>query len=430
MEAATPQTLAEKIVARASGRASVVPGELVTVAIDLAMAHDSSGPRRWRPALERLGARLWDPDRVVIVSDHYAPASDAASAAILDETRRFAADYGVRRFHDGQGICHVVLPERGHLRPGMMAAGGDSHSCTAGAYACLMIGFGATDMVGVVVTGRTWLVTPATARVELRGAFQPGVAAKDVMLLLAREMGQDNAGHVIEFAGPAVSAMPMGGRMTLCNMAAELGADTALIAADRATLDDLAAHGADVGPDALDWRSDPGAAFASVRRHDLAALPPQVAAPHSPANSADVAAHAGEPVTLAYVGACVGAKLDDLAMAAEVLRGRRVARGVRLLVAPASADVAARAARSGALASLLDAGAELLPSGCGACAGMGPSRLGPGEVCISTTNRNYRGRMGDASARVYLASPYTVAASAVAGRILDPRELLAHRRAA
>jgi 3-isopropylmalate/(R)-2-methylmalate dehydratase large subunit len=418
-------TLSEKIIARAAGLPSVSPGQLVTVRVDLAMAHDSSGPRRWRPRLEELGVGLWDPDKVVIVSDHYVPAVDAASAQILQGTRKFAADYGVRNFYDMQGICHVLLPEHGHLRPGMMAAGGDSHSPMGGAFGCYMAGFGATDMTAIVVTGETWMDVPETIRIDWDGAFGSGVVAKDIMLFLCRELGMDNAGRVVEFGGSTVRAMAMEGRMVLCNMAAELGADTGIIEPDQTTLDHIMGHGGGVTDDALAWRSDSDARYLARYAFDASALSPQIAAPHSPANSAPVDQHAGVGIDQAYIGACVGAKLDDLGMAAEILRGRRVAPNVRLLVAPASARITREATEAGILGDLLNAGAILLPSGCGACAGMGAGLLAPGDVCISTTNRNFKGRMGDSASFVYLANPYSVAAAAVAGHIVDPREMLA-----
>jgi 3-isopropylmalate/(R)-2-methylmalate dehydratase large subunit len=422
-------TVSEKIIARAAGLPAVSPGQLVTVRVDLAMAHDSSGPRRWRPRLEELGVGLWNPDKVVIVSDHYVPAVDAASAQILRGTRKFAADYGVRNFYDMQGICHVILPEHGHLRPGMLAAGGDSHSPMGGAFGCYMAGFGATDMTAIVVTGETWMDAPETIRVDWSGAFGPGVSAKDIMLFLCRELGMDNAGRVVEYGGSTVRAMAMEARMVLCNMAAELGADTGIIEPDETTLAHIRAHGGTVPDDALSWRSDPDAVYLARHEFDASRLPPQVAAPHSPANSAPVAEHAGIAIDQAYIGACVGAKLDDLRMAADVLRGRHVAPNVRLLVAPASAQVTRDATEAGILGDLLNAGAILLPSGCGACAGMGAGLLAKGDVCISTTNRNFKGRMGDAGSFVYLANPYSVAAAAVAGHIVDPREMVAESRA-
>ena len=419
-----PQTLAEKIIARAAGRASVRPGEIVTCRVDLAMMHDSGGPRRIKPILEKLGAKVWDPDKVVIISDHYVPAIDAESAAILDLTRKWAAANGIARFYDMQGICHVVLPERGHLRPGMFAVGGDSHSPTGGAFGCFMFGVGATEMAGIVVTGETWLKVPETIRIDWSGKLSAGVCAKDVMLALCAKLGMDGGDYqVVQFVGDMIAALPMAERMTMCNMAAELGAQTGIIAADDVT----AAHIARVGGETVDpreWQGDDDAAYRETHRFDAAALSPQVAPPPSPANAEPVEDHKGERIDVAYIGACTGAKLVDLKMAAEVLKGRRVADGVRLMVAPASRRETATAAADGTLAALLDAGAIMLPSGCGACAGYGTGVLAEDEVCISTTARNFKGRMGARSAQIFLASPYTVAAAAVAGEIRDPREFL------
>ena len=426
-----PATLTEKILARAAGRDRVTPGEIVTIAVDLAMAHDSSGPRRWKARLEALGTGLWDPDKVVIVSDHYVPAVDADSAAILKLTREFARDYQVKNFYDMKGICHVILAEHGHARPGRVIAGGDSHSTNAGAFGCYAAGFGATDMTAIVATGETWTVVPETLRVEIDGALPDGVAAKDIMLALCRDLGMGNHFRAIEYGGPAVAAMDMEQRTVLANMAAELGGETGLVEPDETTLSYIRAHGGDVEDDALTrWRSDPGCTYAKVHALDASSLAPQVAAPHSPANAADVTNHHGVEIDQAYIGACVGAKLTDLHMAAQVLRGRRVADGKRLLIAPASAKVTEAASKDGTLASLTEAGAVILPSGCGACAGLGAGLLAEGEVCISSTNRNFKGRMGHKDAEVWLGSPWTVAASAIEGRIADPRPYLARAREA
>lgn len=416
-------TLAEKIVARAAGRARVRPGEVVNCRVDLVMMHDSGGPRRVDAKLREIGAPIFDPERVVVVSDHYVPAVDLDSAQILQFTRAWVAERGIRHFYDMRGICHVVLPEHGHLEPGLFVVGGDSHSPTGGAYGCFMLGVGATEMAGVLVTGELWLKMPETWRVRLQGRLGPRCAAKDVMLHLCRRLGMDNEGRVIEYAGAALADWPMAERMTLCNMAAELGADTAVIAPDAVLCADLErTRGTAYRLDPI-WCSDADAAVAAEHVVDLDALAPQVAAPHSPANSAPAAEQRGVAIDQAYIGACTGAKLVDLKMAAEVLRGRRVASGVRLLIAPASTRTTAEAAADGTLATLTAAGAILLPSGCGACAGLGAGVLGRGEVCIASTARNFKGRMGAPDAQVYLGSPYTVAAAAVVGRIVDPREL-------
>jgi 3-isopropylmalate/(R)-2-methylmalate dehydratase large subunit len=419
-------TLVEKIIARAAGLARVAAGDIVTAKVDLAFAHDSSGPRRWKPLLESLGAKLWDPAKIAIFSDHYVPAVDAESAAILKLTRDFAREHHIAQFFDMEGICHVLLAERGLIAPGMFIAGGDSHTPMAGAFGSYAAGYGATDMAAIVATGETWLSVPQTIRVLWDGALARGIVAKDIMLLLCRQLGMDNAFKAIEFGGSTINAMSMHERMVLSNMAAELGAETGVIAPDAKTLEFLIAHGAQIEEPAhaLTWKSDDDADFAQTHRFDAASLQPQIAAPHSPANSGPVSDFTGTRIDQAYIGACVGAKTEDLRMAARVLKGRRVAQGVRLLVAPASQATTEAASKDGTLAILLESGAILLPSGCGACAGMGAGLLADGDVCISSTNRNFKGRMGHTGAFVYLGSPYSVAAAAVAGKIVDAREML------
>ncbi|HYX63432.1 MAG TPA: 3-isopropylmalate dehydratase large subunit [Burkholderiales bacterium] len=410
-----PLTLAQKLVAHSAGRQSVTPGEIVTCKVDLAMVHDSSGARRLKPRLERLGAKVWDPSKVVVITDHYLPAYDDESRRIIQITRDWVREAGVDAFYDEQGICHVVLPERGHLRPGMFAVGGDSHSPTGGAFAAYMFGIGATEMLGVMVTGEIWLRVPHTIAMEFEGALRPGVSAKDVMLFLIGRFGMDGGQYqAVEYRGAAIRALPMQERMTLCNMTAELGGQTGLVSSDEVTRQYLQ-------KDIEIWDSDDGADLLAHHRFDAAALAPQVAAPHSPANARPVTDFR-EPIDLAYIGACTGAKLEDLRMAASILKGRKAKS--RLLVAPASLRDQQAAEREGTLGVLLDAGAELLANSCGMCAGYGAHLLGENTVAISSTARNFKGRMGAPSAQVYLASPYTVAASAVAGRIADPRELL------
>jgi 3-isopropylmalate/(R)-2-methylmalate dehydratase large subunit len=423
MTTLAPATLAQKLVARAAGRDAVRPGEYVDCAVDLAMFHDSSGPRRLKPWLDELGARVWDPSRIVLVLDHYVPERDDDARRIVRIARDWATEVGLPHVHDSIGICHVVLPQQGHLRPGMFCVGGDSHSPTGGAFGAFMFGIGATEMLGVVVTGRIWLRVPDTVSIRLDGRLGDGVSAKDVMLALIGQLGMNGGGYrAIEYSGDGVDAMGMAERMTLCNMTAELGGQVGLVAPDAVTVDWLAAHGVtDVDPGR--WHTDPGAPVAETRVIDAATLAPQVAWPHSPANARPVSEAAGTPIRVAYIGACTGAKADDLRAAARVLRGARIAPGVDLMVAPASLADAAQAEREGVLGVLRDAGATLLPTGCGACAGYGGSL--PDDVnVIASTARNFRGRMGAPDARVFLGSPYTVAAAALTGTIVDPREVL------
>ncbi len=414
-------TLAEKIIARAAGRAKVSPGEIVTCSVDLAMIHDSGGPRRVKPILERLGVGIWNPDKVVLITDHYVPATDDESRNIQSVTKTFAAAQRITNFYDAQGICHVVLPERGHLQPGMFAVGGDSHSPTGGAFGAYMFGVGATEMAGVLATGEIWLRVPETIMIEWTGTLGRAVSSKDIMLFLCARLGMDGGRYqAVQYAGEAVRALSMQERMTLSNMAAEFGAQTGLIEADAVTAAFLRAAGADVD-ESGDWRGDADAAAAEHHVFDATALEPQVAAPHSPANSAPVSSHAGTRLDVAYIGACTGAKLEDLRMAAAILRGKRAAHHVDLVVAPASLQDQEIARREGTLAAILDAGARLLPNACGICAGYGDDRFGENVTAISSTARNFKGRMGAASSQVYLGSPYTVAASAIEGRIADPR---------
>ncbi|WP_342131578.1 3-isopropylmalate dehydratase large subunit [Hydrogenophaga sp. OTU3427] len=422
------QTLAQKLIAKACGRPHVAPGEIVSCQVDLAMFHDSSGPRRLKPMLEELGAQIWDKDRVVLVMDHYVPEQDDDSRRIVRIARDWAAEQRLPHVYDSQGICHVVLPQKGHLRPGMFCVGGDSHSPTGGAFGAYMFGIGSTEMLGVVVTGEIWVRVPQTLRMWWDGVLPAGVSAKDMVLHMIGRFGMNGGDYqAVEFCGPAVRALSMQERMTLSNMSAEMGAQAGLIAPDATTRDWLLGTG--VPAEAIQtegWFTDEGVDEAAARtvRFDARTLAPQVAAPHSPANTHGVDHFQNVPVQVAYIGACTGAKLDDLRAAASVFQGRHVAPGVRLMVAPASLQDQAEAEAEGVMAVLRAAGAELLPTACGACSGYGGS-IPDGANVIATTARNFKGRMGSATAQVYLASPYTVAASALQGRIADPREVFA-----
>ncbi|WP_076998237.1 3-isopropylmalate dehydratase large subunit [Variovorax sp. KK3] len=415
------QTLAQKLIARACGRERVAVGEIVTCNVDLAMFHDSSGPRRLKPMLEELGAQIWDKQRVVLVMDHYVPERDEDSRRIVRIARDWARDQQLPHVYDSQGICHVVVPQHGHIRPGMLCVGGDSHSPTGGAFGAYMFGVGSTEMLGVVVTGQIWLRVPETIRMWWDGALPAGVTAKDMMLSMIGRFGMNGGRYqAVEFCGPAVTALSMQERMTMSNMSAELGAQAGLIAPDATTVAFLAEAGVRE-VDTTPWFTDEGAAC-ETHRFDASTLEPQVAAPHSPANTHGVSHDAGTPVDVAYIGACTGAKLEDLRAAAQVLRGRKVAPGVRLMVAPASLQDQARAQQEGVLQVLVDAGAELFATACGACSGYGDPL--DDVTVISTTARNFKGRMGSPDALVYLGSPYTVAASALRGCVTDPREVL------
>ena len=418
-------TLAQKLIARAAGCANVLPGETVTCAVDLAMFHDSSGPRRLQPMLEELKARIWDKSKVVLVLDHYVPEQDDESRRIVRIARDWAAEQALPHVYDSQGICHIVVPERGHIRPGMLCVGGDSHSPTGGAFGAYMFGIGATEMLGVMITGNIWLEVPQTIFMQWNGRLARGVSAKDMMLAMLGRFGMNGGRYqAVEYVGDAVRALSIAERMTLANMSAELGAQVGLIAPDDTTRSWLAEHGVPIDAGEIErWRSDDDA---PGERHtfDATTLQPQVALPHSPANVRPVSDLDATPIDVAYIGACTGAKLDDLRAAASVLRGSTIARGVQLMVAPASLHERGIAEREGVMQTLVDAGATVLPSACGACAGYGGA-IPEGSTVISSTARNFRGRMGSATAQVFLGSPYTVAASALRGFISDAREVLA-----
>lgn len=404
----------------------------MTCQVDLAMFHDSSGPRRLKPMLDQLGARIWNTSKVVLVLDHYVPANDDASEQIIAFTRKTANEWKLPHVIDSLGICHVVMPERGYIHPGMMCVGGDSHSSTGGAFGSYMFGIGATEMLGVVVMGEIWVQVPETIRMHWQGTLSPGVYAKDMMLHMVSRFGMNGGAYqAVEFCGDTIKHLNMQERMTLSNMSAELGAQVGLIAPDEITQQYLIEHqnpgfvpfNPPLGQDQLDDLKTDSDAQYSQFEFDASQLAPQIAAPHSPANSRPVHEFSAESIDVAYIGACTGAKLEDLRAAAKVLKGKKIANGTRLIVAPASAIDQSQAIKQGILQILLDAGATLAPNSCGACAGYGSTFESNSRV-ISSTARNFKGRMGPDSVQVYLASPATVAACAVTGKITDVREML------
>jgi 3-isopropylmalate/(R)-2-methylmalate dehydratase large subunit len=413
-------TMAEKVLARASGRVSVAPGETVTARADKVMAHEAFAICALQ--LARLGVReLFDPERVIVILDHYFPAPSERMARGHTLARELAARFGVRHFLGHAGICHQVLTERALVRPGELVFGTDSHSTTYGAIGAAGNGIGLTEMTWVLATGELWLRVPATVRFVLEGRLERAVLAKDVVLHLAGRFGTEVASYrAIEYAGPLASALSVAGRMTMANMGVELGAKFAFFAADEATRAFLEPE---AGEEVPAFEPDADAVYEASHRVDVTGLEPQVACPHNPGNVVPVSALGALPVQQAFLGSCTNARLEDLAVAAAILKGRRVHPDTRLIVTPASQRVHLEATRAGYVETLLAAGAHVTASGCGACPGGHNGVVGPGEVCVSSTNRNFRGRMGSAEAEVYLASPATVAASAVAGHLVDPREL-------
>ena len=412
-------TMAEKILARASKAKSVAAGEYVTATVDRIMAHEAFGACA-RTLLQLGITQLFDPDRVVVILDHYFPAPTPAAAGIHRLVRQAAERFGIRHFLGHAGICHQVLSEQGYILPGHLVLGTDSHSTTYGAFGAGGTGIGLTEMSYVLATGQLWMQVPPTIRFDLVGERGAGLMSKDIVLHIAGAFGTEVAQYrAIEFAGPVASRMSIASRMTMSNMGVELGAKFAFFAADEQTLAYLRERADErlalFGP-------DPDATYAAVHEVDVSDLEPQVACPHNPGNVKPVSQVGDVRVDQAFLGSCTNGRLEDLAVAAQILKGRKVNPRTRLLITPASQQVYLEATAAGYTETLLEAGAYITPPGCGACPGGHMGVLGAGEVCISSTNRNFRGRMGSPEADVYLGSPATVAAAAVAGRIADPRE--------
>ncbi len=423
--AETAMTMTEKILARASGRDAVKPGDLLLARVDFAMGHDLTIPPAGRIMREQMGAeRIWDPERVAVVQDHFQPAKDAASATLGRLTREFARDMGITWYFEvGQGgICHTVLPERGLVLPGELVVGADSHSCTYGALNNFATGIGSTDLACVMALGELWFRVPETLKFEYRNQLSEWVEAKDLILHVIGRIGVDGArSKAMEHVGEALDSIDMEGRLTMTNMAIEAGAKNGIMGYDQVTEEYL--QGRAKRP-YTPVASDPGAVYEKVYEIDAEQVPITLAKPMSPDNTASLEEVAGTRLDQVFIGSCTNSRITDLRKAARVLEGRHVAPWLRLIITPSSHEVAKMAEREGLIGIFLEAGAAWTIETCGACLGGHMGVLGAGEVCLSTTNRNFPGRMGDPKALVYLSNPVVAAASAVAGEIVHPKEVL------
>lgn len=418
-------TFAEKLLARKSGRTVVRAGEIVTVQPDKLLTHDNTTPILEKIALELAEFGPAYPDRHVIVLDHVIPADTEKDAAAHQVIRRYVNQHGLKHFFDiGEGVCHQVMVERGLALPGELIVGSDSHTCMYGALGAFATGIDRTEAAALILTGETWFKTPESIRVELRGKLPPGVGAKDLILALIGRLGADGANYqCVEFHGD-VHALSIDDRLTVANMGVEMGAKAAVFPVDELTRRYLQAHG--VPPESCQplW-ADEGAAYAAQLEVDLSTLVPVVARPHAVDNVVPVEELEGTSINQFLLGTCTSGRASDFEIAASILKGRHIAPGTRLLLLPASRMVLQATLTSGAMAVLIEAGGVLLPPGCGPCLGAHQGALAPGERCLSTSNRNFKGRMGCAAAEIFLASPATVAVSAVCGAICDPRKELA-----
>lgn len=411
-------TITEKIIARAADLKEVAPGDEVWAEVDLAIMNDTSGPRRMAPKLDQLDGKVWDINKVVLATDHFIPAANMRHADILDKTRRWAAEHHMPYFYDFQGVLHNLILEKFHALPGMLIAGADSHSVTAGAVGAVAVGISSTELASILATGQIWLRVPPTVRIVLEGALPRGVTMRDLTMRILAELGSDFGLYkAVEFSGPAIPALSLEGRAVLANQSIEMGAKNGIVVPDEGLLAEIGAAGIEL-PYPLP-SNDGDAEVEASYTFGLSSLEPQVACPHAVDNVRSVAELDGTKIDRVYIGSCVGGKLSDLIATAEVLRGRRVK--VPTLVTPATQQIYQTCLKNGSLQILADAGAIIQAPGCGACAGLHSGVLGAGERCLATVTRNFRGRMGDPSAQIYLASPYTAAAAAIEGRIVDPR---------
>ncbi|RMI28941.1 3-isopropylmalate dehydratase large subunit [Nocardia stercoris] len=410
-------TMIENLLARKAGLARVRPGDLVTVEVDMCVMIDLQFATLWIPP-----ARIHDPDKVAVVLDHAVPAPTLKDAEGGPKARKFVADFGIEKFFDvgRHGICHQVIAENGLARPGEVLACTDSHTCAGGAYNTAARGLGPAEVYSILCTGSTWFQVAPTLRYELVGSLPPDVSGKDIFLYLADTYG-DATNRNLEFGGPGLASVPLNDRRTTATQAAEISADFATFGVDDRLREFFAEQGI---TDFVPADADPDAEYAAVRTVDLSALEPYVARPGTVAhNGIPVSRIEHRSIDQAFIGSCANGQLEDLRIAARILRGRTVAPGVRLLVTPASQQIYRDAMRLGYLQDLADAGAVVTNSTCGACFGYHMGVVGAGEVCLTSSTRNFTGRMGSTEAEIYMASPATVAASAVTGYITDPRSV-------
>jgi 3-isopropylmalate/(R)-2-methylmalate dehydratase large subunit len=410
------QTLVEKIFSRRLGR-SISAGEIVVAPIDLAMGQDGTAPLAIKAFREMGAGKVFDPRKIVLVIDHVAPSTSEGTSQLHALMREFSEEQGCKLYDVGYGICHQILAEE-HDRPGMIIVGADSHSCMHGAFGAFATGIGSTELASVMASGKLWFKVPESLKVTFRGLEGKGVTSKDLVLYLAGVLKADGASYMsLEFGGDAIRSMSMESRLTICNMAVEMGAKCGLMESDRVTEEYLGEPVPRIAP-------DPSAGYRDELEIETGKIEPQVARPHSVDNVCSVREVEGVEVNQVFLGSCTNGRLEDLRAAASILKGRRVKEGVRMIVIPASRRVFLSALAEGLVEIFLKAGCVVGSPGCGPCMGGHIGILGPGEVCVSTSNRNFLGRMGSERARIYLASPLTAAASALTGRITDPRTFL------
>ncbi|MGW8289084.1 MAG: homoaconitase large subunit [Candidatus Bathyarchaeia archaeon] len=417
--------ITEKILAKASGKSTVKPGEIVNANVDMVMVHDLTGPLAVE-AFKKIGIqKVWDNKKVVVILDHQIPAESVKAAELHKTMREFAREQQLQIYDIGKGgICHQVMPEKGHVLPGTVIVGADSHTCTYGAFGAFATGIGSTEAAAVFATGKIWLKVPEAIRINVNGQFQRYVTPKDLALHVIGKLGAGGAIYKsVEFRGPTIRNMSVAGRMTLCNMTVEMGAKNGIVEPDKTTRKFLEGRTTKMLPSFESLISDPDAKYEKTVDIDVTSLTPQIAYPSSVDNVKPASEMNNVQIEQAFIGSCTNGRIEDLRLAAEIMKGKQVKEGVRTLVIPASQEVYMQALKEGLIEVFTDAGVLVCGSTCGPCLGGHIGLLAPGETCVSTSNRNFIGRMGSKEAKVYLASPTTVAASALTGKITDPQEL-------
>jgi len=417
-------TITEKILAGHSGRQSVRPGQLINARLDVIMCHDVTTPAAITMLREKGLDRVFDREKIVVTPDHFQPAKDVASAELHQRLDTWCRQHGIRYYYPlgRAGVCHALLPEQGHIRPGEVIVGGDSHTCTYGAFGAFSTGVGSTDLAAALATGETWFRVPESMKFVLHGRLPHGVYSKDVILAVIGRIGTDGARYrAMEFVGPALHEMSMEARMTITNMVIEAGGKNGIMAVDEVTRAYLEEHLKDRREYTV-YESDADAGYAAVEEFDCSALEPMAALPHLPSNGKPIGAVAGLKMDQCYIGSCTNGRIEDLRIAASILKGRKAA--IRTIVVPATPTVWKQAMDEGLFEIFYQAGCVISAPTCGACLGGFMGILAAGEKCVSTTNRNFVGRMGSPKSEVYLASPATAAASAIEGKLADPRKYL------
>lgn len=417
-------TMTEKILAAHAGCEKVEPGQLIRAKVDFLLANDITGPQAI-PEFEKIGRPVFDPDKIALIPDHFIPNKDIKSAEQAKALRDFARQHNITHYVEvgRMGIEHVLLPEMGWVRPGEVIIGADSHTCTYGAIGAFATGVGGTDLGASMATGDTWFKVPSTIKVELTGSLPEWVSGKDVILTLIGRIGVDGARYqALEFTGPGVASLSMADRFTISNMAIEAGGKNGIFPVDEKTVEYLKAR---TDHPYTVYTADPDAVYAREVKIDLSSLRPVVALPHLPENVKAVADLPETRIDQAVIGSCTNGRIDDLEQAAKIIAGRKIHPAVRAIIIPGTQEVYMEAMKRGFIAQFIEAGAVVSTPTCGPCLGGYMGILAAGERCVSTTNRNFRGRMGHVDSEVYLASPAVAAASAILGRIAEPKEVFA-----